>query len=125
MPSLADITYEIGSAAIEVPFSAFSSLKANICNYSWTYSGSFATNPFGGGIFEDYVTLDTAGQKFLIYSTTGVPQSLSIVLTGTTDNSQAFSTSFGVEYVAPPEEETIFVMPSNLAPEFVESLQTY
>ena len=47
-----------------------------------------------------------------------------MVLTGTVDNGQTFSTTFPVEYIAAPEEDPIEV-PSNLVPEFVKDLESF
>ena len=57
-----------------------------------------------------------------MYSTTGVAQTLKVVLIGTLVNNKAFEKTFEVIYIAPPlaPSQTAFTgMDANLSPEFV------
>ena len=57
-----------------------------------------------------------------MYSTTGVAQTLKIVLIGTLVNNKAFEKTFEVIYIAQPlaPSQTVFTgMDANLSPEFV------
>ena len=57
-----------------------------------------------------------------MYSTTGVAQTLKVVLIGTLVNNKAFEKTFEIIYIAPPPapSQTAFTgMDANLSPAFV------
>ena len=67
------LTYEIGSAAIDVSFDEFKSTDADNCKLTpWTYTANLVEASIDGAQMSSYITLDAATQMFKIYAPSGV-----------------------------------------------------